>query len=66
MSTNFFKILLVAVMVGVVFVLLRGLINMVRGGSAERSNEFMRWRVFLQFIAIAIVLIALWLGQWGN
>jgi len=26
----------------------------------------MRWRVFLQFIAIMIVAIALWLGQWGN
>jgi len=66
MSPNLLKILLVAVMVGVVFVILRGLINMVRGGTPERSNEFMRWRVLLQFIAIAIVVIALWLGQWGN
>jgi NADH:ubiquinone oxidoreductase subunit 6 (subunit J) len=66
MSPTLLKTLLIAVMVGVVFVLLRGLINMVRGGTPERSNEFMRWRVFLQFIAIAIVLLALWLGQWGN
>jgi len=66
MSPNLLKILLVAVMVAVVFVLLRGLFNMIRAGSPERSNQFMRWRVLLQFIAIAIVLLALWLGQWGN
>jgi len=66
MSSNLLNILLVAVMVAVVFVLFRGLLNMVQGGTPERSNQFMRWRVFLQFIAIMIVAIALWLGQWGN
>lgn len=61
-----FKIVLVAVMLAVVFVLIRGLINMIRGGSPERSNEFMRWRVILQFIAVVMVIAAMWITQSGN
>lgn len=61
-----FNIILFAVMLGVVFVLLRGLLNMIRGGSPERSNRFMQWRVFLQFIALVMIVIAMLYGQSGR
>jgi nitrogen fixation-related uncharacterized protein len=52
---------LVPVAVGAVFVvLLLGLWNMMRGGSANRSQMLMRWRVILQFVAIVIIMIAIW------
>jgi hypothetical protein len=44
----------------VAFVLLLGLINMMRGGSPSRSQNLMRLRVLLQFIAIAITMLAVW------
>ena len=44
----------------VALVLLLGLTNMMRGGSPWRSQRLMRLRVLLQFIAIVIVLIAIW------
>jgi hypothetical protein len=53
--------ILVPVAVGAVaFVLLLGLLNMVRGGSPERSQKLMRLRVMLQFVAIVIVMAAIW------
>ena len=39
----------------VLIVLLLGLWNMMRGGSASRSQTLMRWRVGLQFLAIIIM-----------
>jgi hypothetical protein len=45
----------------VTIVLLLGLINMMRGGSANTSQRLMRWRVGLQFMAIALVLTVIWL-----
>lgn len=45
--------------VGVVLVL--GLINMARGGSPNLSQKLMRWRVILQFAAIVIIMLAIWL-----
>lgn len=44
----------------VAVVLLLGLWNMLRGGSASRSQTLMRWRVGLQFIAIVIVMTAIY------
>jgi len=44
----------------VALVLLLGLTNMMRGGSPQRSQRLMRMRVLLQFIAIVIVMIAIW------
>lgn len=41
-------------------VLTLGLLNMLRGGSANLSQKLMRWRVGLQFLAIIIVMGALW------
>jgi heme/copper-type cytochrome/quinol oxidase subunit 4 len=47
-------------------VLVLGLFNMMRGGSPNRSQTFMRWRVMLQFVAIIVLMGALWLAQRGT
>tara|TARA_R110000868_G_scaffold4950_3_gene30720 strand:- start:3201 stop:3413 length:213 start_codon:yes stop_codon:yes gene_type:complete len=44
----------------VLIVLLLGLLNMARGGSASRSQSLMRWRVVLQFIAVVSLMAALY------
>ena len=44
----------------VAFVLLLGLINMMRGGSPNTSQRLMRLRVLLQFVAIVIAMVAVW------
>jgi Hypoxia induced protein conserved region len=44
----------------VAVVLLAGLINMMRGGSGNLSQQLMRLRVLLQFIAIVVIMIAVW------
>lgn len=44
----------------VALVLLLGMINMVRGGSANTSQYLMRWRVGLQFVAIVVIMAVLW------
>ena len=44
----------------VAIVLLLGLINMMRGGSPNRSQQLMRLRVLLQFVAIVITMLAVW------
>ncbi len=54
--------ILISVALGAVaIVLILGLGNMVRDGSANRSQLLMRWRVGLQFLAILVVMGALWL-----
>jgi hypothetical protein len=57
---------LVPIAVGAVFVVLcLGIWNMFRGGSGNRSQMLMRWRVALQFIAIVIIMGAIWYaGRW--
>ncbi|HUB64467.1 MAG TPA: twin transmembrane helix small protein [Methylocella sp.] len=53
--------LIVAIGVGAVtFVLLLGLINMLRGGNPNRSQKLMRWRIGLQFAVIVIIMGVLW------
>jgi hypothetical protein len=42
-------------------VLLLGLWNMMRGGSPNRSQMLMRWRIVLQFIAICLVMAAVYI-----
>jgi Hypoxia induced protein conserved region len=44
----------------VALVLLLGLINMMRGGSPNRSQKLMRLRVLLQFIAIVLIMLTVW------
>lgn len=57
-----FNILAILVMVAVVIVLLRGLANMLRGGSGNTSNKLMQMRVLLQFVALVLILIAAYFG----
>jgi len=61
MSTAF-NILAIIVMVAVVIVLIRGLINMMRGGSANTSNKLMQARVVLQFVALVLIMAALYVS----
>ncbi len=44
----------------VVVVLILGIVNMARGEAGNRSQMFMRWRVILQFVAIVIMMTALY------
>ena len=46
--------------VAVAIVLLLGLVNMMRGGSPNRSQELMRLRVLLQFVAIIVIMATIW------
>ena len=57
---------LVPVSVAAVFiVLVLGLWNMFRGGSASLSQKLMRWRVGLQFVAVVIAMLAIALMRAG-
>jgi hypothetical protein len=60
------KILLVVALAAVVIVLVRGLVNMMRGGSGITSNKLMQARVALQFVALVIVLLVLYLSRRGG
>ena len=62
--SNFMSHFLVpAAIVAVAIVLLLGLINMMRGGSPNRSQKLMRMRVLLQFVAIVVIMAAVWAMQ---
>ncbi len=58
-STVNFVVLPIAIG-AVAFVLLLGLVNMMRGGSPNTSQRLMRLRVVLQFVAIVIAMLAIW------
>ena len=60
MATFLSSILLPVAVGAVALVLLLGLINMMRGGSPSRSQNLMRLRVLLQFVAIVITMIVVW------
>ena len=57
MSSN--ALVLVAC-VAVAVILLLGLVNMMRGGSANVSQKLMRLRVLLQFLAIILIMGVVW------
>jgi len=44
----------------VAIVLVLGLVNMMRGGSPNKSQKLMRMRVLLQFIAIVVIMATIW------
>lgn len=62
MSTVF-NILAIVVMVAVVVVLIRGLVNMMRGGSGITSNKLMQARVGLQAVALVLIVLALYYSR---
>lgn len=57
MSSNTL-VLIACLAVAVILVL--GLANMMRGGSASVSQRLMRLRVLLQFVAIVIIMGVVW------
>ncbi len=59
--SNVFSYWLVPIAIAVVaIVLVLGLLNMMRGGSPHTSQKLMRLRVLLQFVAIIVIMIAIW------
>ena len=65
MST-FTYTLAIIVMGLVAIVLVRGLFNMMKGGSPNVSNRLMQMRVLLQAIAIVLIMLTLWLTGGGR
>jgi hypothetical protein len=58
---NFLSHGVVPIAIGAVgIVLLLGLANMLRGGSPNTSQKLMRLRVLLQFVAIVIIMVTIW------
>ncbi len=49
-----------AAITAVAVVLVLGLVNMMRGGSPNRSQKLMRMRVLLQFAAIIVIMLTIW------
>ncbi|MGN6143100.1 MAG: twin transmembrane helix small protein [Mesorhizobium sp.] len=60
---TFVKALAIVAMVAVVAVLVRGLVNMMRGGSGVTSNKLMQARVLLQFVALVLILIVVYMTR---
>jgi len=60
MASFLSSLILPVAVAAVAFVLLLGLINMMRGGSPNRSQKLMRLRVLLQFVAIVIMMLTVW------
>ena len=60
MTSFLSSIVLPIAVAAVAIVLLLGLINMMRGGSPNRSQQLMRLRVLLQFVAIVITMVVVW------
>jgi len=63
MAATVFNVLAVIVMLAVVAVLIRGLVNMMRGGSGNTSNKLMQLRVLLQFVALVLILLAVYFNR---
>lgn len=59
--TLFFQILTFVALAAVAIVLILGLANMMKGGSANRSQQLMRLRVLLQGVALIVVMLAVWI-----
>jgi ribose 1,5-bisphosphokinase PhnN len=47
----------------VAVVLVLGLLNMTRENSSSLSQRLMRWRVGLQFVAIIIIMLTLYMTR---
>jgi hypothetical protein len=47
--------------IAVAVILGMGLVNMMRGGSPNRSQSLMRMRVLFQFIAIVVIMATIWI-----
>ena len=60
--SDFMSHILVPIAIGAVaIVLLLGLVNMMRGGSPQLSQRLMRLRVLMQFIALIVIMLTIWI-----
>ncbi|AEV34779.1 hypothetical protein PSE_0267 [Pseudovibrio sp. FO-BEG1] len=50
-------------LLAVALVLALGLWNMMRGGDPNRSQKLMRYRVLLQFAAIILIMLSVYLAS---
>jgi len=57
---SYSSVFVIVAVLAVAVVLVLGLINMLRQGSENRSQILMRWRVGLQFVAIVVIVAALY------
>jgi len=60
---NIFDYFVPIALAAVLIVLLMGLRNMMRGGSANMSQKLMRWRVGLQFLAVILIMASLYISS---
>ncbi|CAN7199769.1 MULTISPECIES: twin transmembrane helix small protein [Brucella] len=58
-----FKAAAMVAMFAVAIVLIIGLRNMMRGGDGNFSNKMMQLRVFLQFIAVVLIVAAIYFAR---
>ncbi|MFZ2101273.1 MAG: twin transmembrane helix small protein [Oricola sp.] len=62
MSGGLFYLALV-IMLAVAAVLLVGLRNLMRNGDGNFSNKMMQLRVFLQFVAVVVIVIGIYIAR---
>ena len=60
MSSTLSTYLVPLAIAAVAVVLILGLGNMMRGGSPNTSQKLMRLRVLLQFVAIVVIMVTVW------
>lgn len=58
--SSFLQSLTLVAIAAVAVVLILGVVNMMRGNASNRSQLLMRWRVILQFVAIIVMMTALY------
>ncbi len=61
MPSTIQNLIIVMTLLTVGTVLVLGIWNMLKAGSPSRSQNLMRLRVLLQFAAVAIVMITIWI-----
>jgi hypothetical protein len=61
MSEIMYYLLVPLAVLVVAVILVFGLVNFARGGSPQTSQKLMRMRVFFQFIAIIVIMLAIWI-----
>lgn len=62
MTTLFYYLTVVAVL-AVAIVLLLGVLGLAKGTSSNASQKLMRWRVALQFVAIVVIMAAVYFAR---
>ncbi|MEL6734938.1 MAG: twin transmembrane helix small protein [Pseudomonadota bacterium] len=60
---NFSLIIMIIACFAVGIILMRGLWNMMQGGSANTSQRLMRMRVAAQAVAILVIVVVVYLSR---